>query len=351
MPDRRLFTLFEMTPDLVCIVSKEGYFQKINPAVSEKLGYTEEELMAVPVSTFIHPDDKEITAAKRAELLENQPLLNFQNRYCTKSGDTLWLEWTSIYLPAKETVFAIAKDITVHKKKELELRENYARFRQLATHFKNGIEKDRKQFASNLHDDLGQLATVVKTEIEWISSQADDLSPQLHKHMQSLATTTQLLLNNIRKISYAISPGGIADLGLDAALEALCSEFSALTGVHCQYISSFSEEALSYEVRLDVYRVCQEALLNIMQHEGTSQVTISIAHNDVGGLQLFVTDNGKCVDQRNTDYAACVANMHGRALSINGQLSINHTINGNSVELVIAPGHEQPSHQLVTHKQ
>ena len=351
MPDRRLFTLFEMTPDLVCIVSKEGYFQKINPAVSKKLGYTEEELMAVPVSTFIHPDDKEITAAKRAELLNNHPLLNFQNRYCTKSSDILWLEWTSIYLPQKELVFAIAKDITVHKQKELELRENYARFRQLATHFKHGIEQERKQFASNLHEDLGQLATAVKTEIEWLSSHQQELSPALQTRMQSLAKLTKLLVNNIRKISYAISPGDIADLGLDAALKALCTEFSELTGIHCQYKSSFKDEALSYEVRLDVYRVCQEALLNIMQHAGASHVTISIAHNDAGGLQVSVTDNGKCLDQRNADYNVCVANMHGRALSINGQLSINSTINGTSVELVIAPGNEQPSHQLATRRQ
>jgi PAS domain-containing protein len=41
MPNEELkmFILFEMTPDLVCIVSKEGFFQKINPAVSKKLGY------------------------------------------------------------------------------------------------------------------------------------------------------------------------------------------------------------------------------------------------------------------------------------------------------------------------
>ena len=103
--DLRLFTLFEMTPDLVCIVSKEGFFQKINPAVSRKLGYTDEELKAVPVSTFIHPADKERTASERAKLLNNHPLLNFQNRYCHKNGETVWLEWTSIYLPEKELVF------------------------------------------------------------------------------------------------------------------------------------------------------------------------------------------------------------------------------------------------------
>jgi len=349
MPDEeaRMFTLFEMTPDLVCIVSKEGYFQKINPAVSKKLGYSEEELMAVPVSTFIHPDDRQPTAEKRARLLNNQPLLNFQNRYCTKSGNTLWLEWTSIYLPEKELVFAIAKDITVHKQKERELQENYARFRQLAGYFKAGIEKDRKQFATGLHEDLGQLATAVKTEIEWLSSGADSLPPQLNRRLQSLAKTTTLLVNNIRKMAYAIGPGDIADLGLDAALAMLAEEFSALTGICCHYKSSFVEEAVTYEVGLDAYRVCQEALLNVMQHAEASLVSIFIEHDDAGGLRLAVMDNGKGFDQQTTAFASGLTTMHSRALSINGKLSINSTSSGTAVELVIVPASEQVPAQPV----
>ena len=339
MPDEelRMFTLFEMTPDLVCIVSKEGFFQKINPAVTKKLGYTEAELMAVPVSTFIYEDDRERTAANRSNLLRSQPLLNFQNRYCTKNGHIIWLEWTSIYLPEREIVFAIAKDITVHKQKEWELQENYTRFRQLAVHFKNGIEKDRKQFASDLHEDLGQLATTVKTEIECLSSKTQELSPPLHKHMDSLAKTTSLLVNNIRKISYAISPGAIADLGLDAALEQLSEEFSALTGICCQYKSSFNEGALTYEVGLDVYRVCQEALLNIMQHSEASLVSMIMEQNDDGGLRLAVIDNGKGFDQLATTFTNGLTTMHGRALSVNGKLSIKSTGRGTEVELFIMP--------------
>ena len=41
-----MFDLFEITPDLVCIAGKDGFFKKVNPAVCEKLGYTEEELYA-----------------------------------------------------------------------------------------------------------------------------------------------------------------------------------------------------------------------------------------------------------------------------------------------------------------
>ncbi|MGZ5191664.1 MAG: PAS domain S-box protein, partial [Flavisolibacter sp.] len=72
---------FEMTPDLVCIADKEGYFKKINHSVIKKLEYTREELFARPISTFIHPDDKDITRSTREEMLNGTALINFQNRY------------------------------------------------------------------------------------------------------------------------------------------------------------------------------------------------------------------------------------------------------------------------------
>src|SRR5947208_16928043 len=115
-----MLDLFERTFDLVCIVDKPGWFKKVNPAVTKTLGYSEDELFARPVSALIHPDDLEMTAKRRNDLLNNKPLLNFQNRYISKSATIVWLEWTSVYIPEQEVVFAIAKDITARKLVEIE---------------------------------------------------------------------------------------------------------------------------------------------------------------------------------------------------------------------------------------
>ena len=80
-PDNlEMFQFFEMTPDLVCIAGKDGYFKKVNQAVIDKLGYTSEELFSQPIASFIHPLDRDITARKRTELLEGKALINFENR-------------------------------------------------------------------------------------------------------------------------------------------------------------------------------------------------------------------------------------------------------------------------------
>jgi len=115
---------FELSADLFCIAGFDGYFKKINAAVSELLGYTQEELFSKPINEFIFPDDREITSQHRYQLTENNPLFNFENRYVTKSGDIVWLHWTSMPVQSEQLVYAIAKNIT-HKKKLEEHRNSH----------------------------------------------------------------------------------------------------------------------------------------------------------------------------------------------------------------------------------
>jgi PAS domain S-box-containing protein len=106
---------FNLSPDLLCIAGYDGYFKKINPAVSKTLGYSDQELFARPINSFVHPDDQEITSKNRQSITEGQPLINFENRYVTKSGEIVWLSWTSMPIKRDKMVFAIAK--IIYKKK------------------------------------------------------------------------------------------------------------------------------------------------------------------------------------------------------------------------------------------
>ena len=106
---------FNISADFICIAGFDGYFKRINPAVSKLLGYSEEELYAKPISSFVYEPDRKITIETREQVYKNNPLLNFENRYLTKSGAIVWLSWTSMPLESDQLVYAIAKNIT-HKK-------------------------------------------------------------------------------------------------------------------------------------------------------------------------------------------------------------------------------------------
>ncbi len=107
---------FDLSMDCLCIAGYDGYFKKINPAIVSLLGYSEEELRSRLISEFIYKEDRELTAEYRQTLKSNKPLVNFENRYVCKSGELVWLHWTSIPLEDEQLIYAIAKDIT-HKKK------------------------------------------------------------------------------------------------------------------------------------------------------------------------------------------------------------------------------------------
>jgi signal transduction histidine kinase len=82
------------------------------------LGYSDEELYSKPINDFVYNEDKGITSKVRKELTNNTTLLNFENRYVTKSGEIVWLSWTSFPLESEKVIFAIAKNVTYKKKVE-----------------------------------------------------------------------------------------------------------------------------------------------------------------------------------------------------------------------------------------
>ena len=312
---------FAMTPDLICIAGKDGFFKKINPAVSNKLGYTEKELYARPISSFIHPDDKDMTGRERQDLLAGKTLLNFQNRYITKNGDTIWLAWTSVYFPVKEVVFAIAKDITESKRNEIEIEEKYKKFKSLARHFKVSIEEERKYLAVELHEELAQLAAVIKMDIDVVNDQAKALPALSKDRLKNAGAVAGLLLNTIRRISFSISPHMLEEMGLSETLKWHCREFSMLNGIPCIFDGAYDESDLSHEIKLDFFRICQEALSNIMYHAQANNVNISI--EDMGDeISLAIIDDGKGFNNTGQKYASGLAGMHKRAASINGKLTV-----------------------------
>lgn len=109
---------FDISPDAMCIAGFDGYFKKVNRGLLDMLGYNEDEIYARPVNQFIHPEDRDLTSQHRDLIRAGKPLVHFENRYISKSGEIVWLTWTSMPYPEQELVYAIAKNITHRKKME-----------------------------------------------------------------------------------------------------------------------------------------------------------------------------------------------------------------------------------------
>ncbi len=329
-----LFNFFELTPDLVCVAGKDGYFKKVNPSVLNKLGYTLEEIFAHPIDFFIHPDDRALTQNNRKALLEGKALLNFINRYQTKNGEPVWLEWTSIYFADSEVVFAIAKDVSERKKIEKEVAAQFEKYKKLATNFKNNLEKDKKCLAYELHDQLAQLACAVNFDINWLSKNIPDKSDKINSKVDHALAVSKLMIQTLQRISFSTSPKILEDLGLNAALEWLCKEFSILNGLSCEFIRNYDEAPLSIEIKLDIFRICQEALSNTLDLKFAKNIKINITEQR-DKILLSIQDEGNGFDITNEKQTDSIANLQDRVTSINGQLEIKNN-SGTGISILLA---------------
>ena len=107
---------FNLSLDILCIATTDGYFHKVNRAFERTLGHTSEELLSKSFIEFVHPDDRATTREEIKKLLNGIDTLVFENRYLHKNGSYRWLSWTTpAPLPGSNFLYAVARDITLQR--------------------------------------------------------------------------------------------------------------------------------------------------------------------------------------------------------------------------------------------
>jgi PAS domain S-box-containing protein len=109
------------SPDLVCIADTNAYYKIVNDGFAKTLGYSREELLSRPFLEFIHPDDLEKTLEEVKNLTQNNPTVDFENRYIKKNGESVFLQWKANLHTANNLIYAIARDVTEIRKTQEKL--------------------------------------------------------------------------------------------------------------------------------------------------------------------------------------------------------------------------------------
>lgn len=115
--------LFNVSIDMLCVVSFDGYFVRLGAAWETTLGFTREELKACPLFEFVHPDDRERTVEQNRVVRSGGQARSFENRYRCKDGSYRWLMWNAAADLDARLIYSAARDITNQKKAQAEREE------------------------------------------------------------------------------------------------------------------------------------------------------------------------------------------------------------------------------------
>jgi two-component system sensor histidine kinase UhpB len=178
-------------------------------------------------------------------------------------------------------------------------------------------ESDRRRFARELHDELGQVLTALVLRLEGAAKAA---SPSLRPQLMDAQDTARLALEDVRRIVKELRPEALDDLGLVSAVAALSTGFSKRTGVLVDLDLHRDVPGLTPEAELVVYRVTQESLTNAARHSQSERVLVQLSAG-TEGAELTVRDRG-CGAAPHALGGSGIRGMRERAVAVGAELFV-----------------------------
>jgi two-component system sensor histidine kinase UhpB len=155
-------------------------------------------------------------------------------------------------------------------------------------------EEERRRLARELHDDTIQALIALKQRVQLTQLAAPRTAPE-SAALEEIATLTEQTIENLRRLTRALRPIYLEDLGLVTALEMLARETEQGTNIPIEFHRQGTEERLDTAVELALYRMAQEALSNIARHAQASHASLNITFTPQS-VTMQITDDGKGFD-------------------------------------------------------
>lgn len=172
------------------------------------------------------------------------------------------------------------------------LAERQARWSQV--HFSRQLihaqETERRRVAGELHDGLGQDLLVIANQAQLGLLKTGGL-PDLALRFTEMGTTAKQALQQVRRLAHNLRPGLLEELGFTGAVEASVEKAGQASEISLKLNLANVDGLLPPEFEVNLFRILQEALNNILKHAAATHVAVTLAH-DASALRLIVEDNG-----------------------------------------------------------
>jgi len=348
--------LFDLSEDPMWIIL-DSRFVMANPAAAHLLGYEPHEpltgLHPSELSPEFQPDG--IASDKKANALMADALregyCRFEWIHKKKNGENFPVDVSLTRIPYQghTALFCIWRDITERKINERQLHD-------LTAHIQNIREEEKTEIAREIHDDLGNTLTALKVESYLLSSSLSKIThsvPMLER-IESMNKLIDSAVFTTRSITTNLRPTILDNLGLIAAIEWQCEEFQQRTNIPCKFTVEGQkdiEDRLNQLHAINLYRISQEALSNVLKHAGATSVKVECDFEHDGEIFILtIADNGRGLPEgyvvRQSSYG--MRGMSERVSQLGGQIKFeNMTDGGFRVKVALPLSHDHDRKETV----
>ena len=173
------------------------------------------------------------------------------------------------------------RDITERREAEEALKNSRRQLRALSARLQSAREEERTNIAREIHDELGQMLTALKLNLDWLErkigerEQDQSLNPVLDRVVES-GEMIESAIHTVQRIATELRPGMLDHLGLAAALQAEAHRFEKRSGIACEVQLPADALTLPREVNTAIFRIFQEALTNVARHAQATSVRATV---------------------------------------------------------------------------
>lgn len=153
-------------------------------------------------------------------------------------------------------------------------------------------EQERKRIAAELHDSLGQNLLIIKNRALLGAMKTETSGAAAREQFDEITDSASQAIDEVREIAYNLRPHHLDRLGLTKTLEAMIEKIASASEFHLTSEIAPLEGLFGKDQEINLYRVVQESLNNIVKHSAATEARIEIAR-EPRSVQIIIRDNGK----------------------------------------------------------
>jgi PAS domain S-box-containing protein len=330
--ENRYRLLFETNP-VPLIIFKAGNLKILdaNEAATILLDYPKTEIVNLTLDHILSAQS-ELTKLVISEIKEKEVSKNIESEFVSKTGIKIPCEikFDSIMIQNDKAILGAINDLTAIKNTEKLVIQSLI----------EGADNERTRVSKEIHDGLGQSLTAANLNLNAVKTQIAQLEIKNIEKFETGLSFLKTAIEESRNIAHNLMPKAIEDFGIILSLKSLFNQIEKSTGLKIDFYENLNSHfRFDMNVELNLYRITQEALNNVIKHAGATEVFVQLMLHPDEIIYTF-EDNGRGFDKTlvgNANKGIGLKSIANRAKAMSGHFDIDTSINGGTTLTIIIP--------------